>query len=145
VIDRFTRRLDVASLLRVLAIVAEAGRPLEVAIAALAQDWPRSSVRSRLWRVLAEIEVGGDWCESMRLHGLLTTTDAAVLQSAARVGNLAWAMRETAAGIERKQSYRLLACLQVALPAVVLVFGGVVLVIVVGLFWPLVVLIESLT
>jgi len=144
VIDRLTRCIDMAALLRVFAVVAEAGRPLEVAIAALAQHWPRYSVCSRLWRVLADVQAGGDWCDSMRQHGLLTRTDAALLQSAARVGNLAWAMRETAAGTERRISYRVAAWLQVAFPVVVLVFGGVVLVVVVGLFIPLVALIEKL-
>ena len=143
-IDRLTRRLDMANVLRVLAVVAEAGRPLEVAIATLVQHWPRHSVRRRLLRVLADVQGGGDWCESMRLHGLLTTTDAAVLQSAARVGNLAWAMRETAAGTERRISYRVVGCLQVAFPAVVLIFGGMVFTVVVGLFLPLVSLIEKL-
>jgi protein transport protein HofC len=144
-VDRFTRRLDAASLLRVLAVVAQAGRPLEAAIATLAQQWPRSSVRSRLWRVLADVQVGENWHRSMRLYGLLTAADVAVLESAERLGNVPWAMREIAAGTERKIAYRLMACLQVAFPALVLVFGGVVLVIVVGLFWPLVVLIESLS
>jgi len=143
-IDRLTRRLEMSALLRMFAVVVEAGRPMEIAIASLAQRWPRYSVRSRLRRVLADMQVGGDWCESMRQHGLLTVTDAALLQSAARVGNLAWAMRETAAGTERKISYHVAAWLQVAFPVVVLFFGGVVLLIVVGLFIPLVALIEKL-
>jgi type II secretory pathway component PulF len=143
-VDGFMRRLDVASLLRVLAVVAEAGRPLEVAIAALACHWPRNSVRVRLARVLADVQMGDDWRRSMRQHGLLSGADAALLESAARLGNLSWALRETAAGSERKIAYRLMAGLQVAIPALVLVFGGIVMTFVVGLFWPLCDLIESM-
>jgi protein transport protein HofC len=80
----------------------------------------------------------------MRLHGLLTASDVALLLSATRVGNLPWAMREAAAGIERRLRYRLITLLEIAWPIVTLVFGGIVLVIVVALFWPLVTLIERL-
>ena len=138
------RRLDAAAVLRMLAVVAAAGRPLEPALAAFARGFPNASLRRRLRRVRDNVSYGADCWDSFRDHGLLRPQETALLQSAARVGNLPWMLGETAAGIERKFTYRMRVVSQFLLPAAVLAFGAVVFSIVVGLFLPLVVLIEKL-
>ena len=80
----------------------------------------------------------------MMYHGLLRPVDAAVLASAQRVGNLAWALRETAAGGERRTGYWLQFCLQLLYPLLVLCVGGLVLSVAVAFFVPLVAIIEAL-
>lgn len=140
-----TRRLDVAAVLRLLAVAAEAGRPLEPALAAFARNFPNPSLRRRLRSVSADIVQGAGCWESFREHGLLRPQEAAMLASAAQLGNLPWLLGETAAGIERKFAYRLQVLAQFLLPVAVLAFGGLVFCVVVGLFLPSIMLIEHLT
>ena len=138
------RRLDTAAVLRMLGVVAAAGRPLEPALAAFARGFPNASLRRRLRRVREDVSSGADCWESFGEHGLLRSQETALLKSAARVGNLPWMLGETAAGIERKFTYRMRVVSQFLLPAAVLTFGAVVFSIVVGLFLPLVSLIEKM-
>ncbi|HUY91372.1 MAG TPA: type II secretion system F family protein [Pirellulales bacterium] len=140
-----TRRLDIVSVLRLLAVTAEAGRPLEPALAVFARNFPNPSLRRRLRRVKADVDQGADCWESFRDHGLLRPQETAMLKSAARVGNLPWLLGLSAAGIERKFAYRLQVLSQFLLPAAVLAIGALVFCIVVGLFMPLISLIERLT
>ncbi len=143
-ISAFVRRWNMATVLRTAATAAEAERPLEIGLMALARSYPNPSLRRRLALALGDISLGADWCDSFLQHGLLREHEAGLLRAAARAGNLAWALRETAAGIERRCIYRLRATSQLLTPAVVLLLGGVTSVIVIGMFLPLVSLIENL-
>jgi protein transport protein HofC len=141
---RLVRRLDTAAILDALSLVARQQRPLPEGIAALAWSYPKWGVRRRLWRTVADIEVGRDWCESLYRHGLIRRADRAILQAAQRVGNLPWALQEMADSNRRRLAYRIQAAVQVLVPAVVVVFGLVVAFIVVALFLPLIALIQKL-
>jgi len=138
------RRLDVAAVLRLLAVAAAAERPLEPALAAFARTFPNDSLRRRLRRVRDDVSHGADCWESFRIHGLLKAREAAMLKTAERVGNLPWMLGETSAGIERRFAYRLQIASQFAMPAVVLTLGALVFAVVVGLFLPIIALIENL-
>ena len=138
------RRLDVAAVLRLLAVIAAAERPLEPALAAFARTFPNDSLRRRLRRVREDVSYGADCWESFRVYGLLNSREVAMLKTAERVGNLPWMLGETSASIERRFAYRLQIASQFAMPAVVLTFGALVFAVVVGLFLPIVALIEKL-
>src|SRR4051794_6557259 len=69
---------------------------------------------------------GGDWLDVLRAEGLIRAADAAVLDSAQRAGDLAWAFREVAEGAERRLNYRLQALSQALFPAVVLAVGALI-------------------
>ncbi len=138
------RRWNMATVLRSAAVSAETHRPLEMGLASLARTYPSPSLRRKLRQALGDVALGADWCDSFQQHGLLREQEAALLKSAARAGNLPWALRETAAGIERQTSYRVQAISQLLTPAIVLVLGGVTSLIVIGLFAPLATLIERL-
>ena len=71
--------------------------------------------------------------------------DAALLASAERVGNLPWAMRETADSGERRLAYRLVAVGQVFQTLAILAMGGLVLLFTITYFSPLVTLIEAMS
>lgn len=139
------RRLESAVVLRALAAAAESNQSLLPAFSALAEYYPSTPIRVRLQRAMNELMQGCPWQDSLRHHGLLRAADAVFLDSAERVGNLPWALREVADSIERRVSTRLLGWLQLLVPAMVLALGVVVMFIVVGLFMPLVRLIENLT
>jgi protein transport protein HofC len=93
---------------------------------------------------LGDISLGADWRQSFQQHGLLREREVGLLKSAAQAGNLPWALRETAAGMERQCAHRVRAIFQLLTPIVVLTLGAVTSLIVIGLFIPLVSLIEHL-
>jgi protein transport protein HofC len=140
-----TRRLETARILDALSLVAQQQRPLVEGIATLAQSYPKYSIRRRLRRVAKDVSAGIDWGDSLVDRGLIQRADWAVLQSAQRVGNLAWAMREMADSHRRRLAYRMNALLQMAFPLVLLIYGGIVGVFVVAYFLPLIALIQRLT
>jgi protein transport protein HofC len=142
---RLLVRIDTAQILRALAVTMEGGMPLTAGLLALAKTYPRVGIRTDLQRVYEAVNGGADWCASLGSAGLLSTIDGAVLESAQRVGNLPWAMREMAQSGERRLSYRLQVLVQVAFPIIVLCIGMLVFFIASGLFMPLVKLITELS
>jgi type II secretory pathway component PulF len=140
---RFVRRADTALILDSLALAVEHQLSLPQALTSLTIAYPKTAVRRRLNRVLADIETGRDWRESLLARGLIRKTDLAVLQAAGPVGNLAWALAEMADSNRRRLAYRLYATIQLLYPAVILVLGSLVMFIVVGIFMPLIALINK--
>jgi type II secretory pathway component PulF len=67
-----------------------------------------------------------------------------VLEAAERAGNLSWALRELAEGSERRLGYRMQALAQVLFPLIVILIGGIVFLLAVAYFSPLIRLVEEL-
>ncbi len=111
----------------------------------LARHYPRKHVRSRLQSAAISINHGAHWCESFEREGLMNPADAAVLESAARVGNLAWALDEMADRRLRRFTYGLQLLYNWLFPIVVVVFGFFVMLIAVAMFLPLIALTQALT
>jgi type II secretory pathway component PulF len=140
----FRRNLHKPSLLRALAGVVERNQPLQVAMAALAESYPSRGTRRRLQLVREAQAMGeSDW-QAFARQGLLTPADADVLNAAACVGNLPWAMRTLAEGSERRQGYRIQFAMQLLWPLAILAVGSLVGVMVVGWFMPIAAMIRSL-
>lgn len=140
-----TRRLDTATILDALSISTEAGRPMPEALTTLAARYPKRSIRHRLRQMWFRVADGRDWCESLLASRLLRPAEAGVLQSAARAGNLAWAMREMADSNRRRFAYRLSAILQIVFPVALCLIGLLVGSYVIAFFMPLVELVRSLS
>jgi type II secretory pathway component PulF len=141
----FWLRSDGALVMRALSFAVQQGRELGPALRLLAQQYPRPSVARRLERAVEGIDRGTDWCDALRSEGLLTSTDAALLQAAQRVGNLAWALDEMSEGSLRRWAFRWKILVDIAFPLLILVLGLLVMFIVIGLFLPLVSLIQGLS
>ena len=141
---RLWRRNDTATILDSLALAAGQNRPLLEGIRSLAESYPKPSVRRRLRQAAGEVQSGGDWCDGLLRHGLLRQADYAILQAAQRVGNLPWALREMADSNRRRLAYRVQALTQMLFPPAVLVFGGIVMFVVVGIFRLMIALVEKL-
>jgi type II secretory pathway component PulF len=139
------RRLDTAAVFDSLSIVADRRRPMPDGLASLARSFPVASVRGRLRRVLADVEAGEDWAESLRRHELIGEAELAVIAAAGRAGNLSWALRELAESNRRRWGYRAVVWLQILFPVVIVSVGFLVALYVVGYFLPLVTLIQSMT
>jgi type II secretory pathway component PulF len=143
-LSTLSRRRETAVVLRALAVATEADRPVELAMSALAEHYPSLPICGRLRRALAKMAVGQPWAEALADQGLLRRGELALVSSAQRVGNLTWALRDVADGIERRFALRLQRWLEVLLPILVLSAGAVVMYIIVALFVPLISLITKL-
>jgi type II secretory pathway component PulF len=141
---QFWRRCDGALVMRSLALTVTQQRNLHATIFMLSKQYPKKSVGDRLARASRQIDNGVAWSEALCGVGLISHADAAVLQAAERVGNLPWALDEMADSALRRFALRLRMMLNIAFPLVVLSFGAVVLLITVGMFLPLVSLIEGM-
>jgi type II secretory pathway component PulF len=144
IVDRLFGARHSALILRCMAQVIEANRPLPQGFATLAQSYPSAEYGRRLRAVARDVHQGGDWCESMTKNRLIRPSEAALLESARRVGNLPWAMRQAAESSERRLAYRFQFWLQWLAPVMVSAIGAVVFLVVVAYFTPLVFLIRRL-
>ncbi|MGW8256393.1 MAG: type II secretion system F family protein, partial [Thermoguttaceae bacterium] len=95
-------------------------------------------------RVARDLDQGVSWSDSLRRRRLIQSVDQAVLQAAERVGNLPWALRETADSNRRRMAYRLNAIMQLAFPPIILCLGAAVMVVILAFFYPLIYLIYGL-
>jgi type II secretory pathway component PulF len=144
VLDRLFYRRHTAVIFRALATIIDAGRPLSNGFSSLARSYPRAWIRARLARVCHFTEKGESWITALQSQGLIRVTDAELLRSADRAGNLGWALKELANSGERRFAYRVQAFSQILFPIVVLMTGGVVFVFAVAYFSPIVQLIEGI-
>jgi type II secretory pathway component PulF len=142
--NRIFLRRHTAIVLRALALAVENDKPIGQAIDALVRHYPSDWIRSRLLGVARDVQHGADWSQALRYHGLINKADLAVLESAQRVGNLPWALRQTAESGERRLAYRLQIITQGVFPLFVLAIGAMAFFIIFGYFSPLVSLIEVL-
>jgi len=145
ILSRFFQRFDTPGILRNLSQVVAAQQPIQEGLSVLACNHRRENMRFKLTLVLELVHSGNDCWTALRQQGVLTAREQAVLQSASRVGNLPWTLKEVSTSIERRLSYRLMAWAQWIEPAVVLVIGGMVMFIMVALFMPLVKLLNDLS
>ncbi len=104
----------------------------------------RRVVRRSLARAAEGTGGGADWCDCLQAEKMVTPAEAAVLKSAARAGNLSWALREMAEVSSNRLIYRAKALLSIATPFCMVLMAMPVAVLTVGCFIPLVKLIENL-
>ncbi|MBW3598265.1 MAG: type II secretion system F family protein [Planctomycetes bacterium] len=143
-VRRLWRGVHTAWILQSLAVVVRRGRPIAEGLQLLAASYPRDYVAARLYSAFAAVENGEDWRRALQTQGLIRPTDAAVLLSGERAGNLAWTLEELAEGRLRRMSYRLRAAVSVLFPCIVLIVAAPVFFFAVGLFLPLIQLIRGL-
>ncbi len=144
-LNRLWRRCDSALLMRTLSLTVGEQRGLGSAVAMLARQYPLPSVGKRLEKATKEIESGVHWCDALRSVGLMNGAEAALLKTAENVGNLEWALGEMSDSVLRRFSFRARATLNVAFPFVLLACGFVVFIFVVGMFLPLISIIQGLS
>lgn len=139
---RLFRRYDGALVMRGLALSIRRGLPLPQALALIQENYPIRQVASQLAQAGGRIAQGSDWCQSLRQTGLIGSADAAVLAAGQRAGNLDWALEEMADSAVRRQTYWVQLLTQILFPITLLLLAGVIFVFVLGVFLPLVSLIQ---
>ena len=140
-----TRRYDGAMVMRSLAVAVDQKRPLGDMIRLLAKWYPRASVRGLLTTALRRMEQGADWREALRSVGLIRRADAAVLGAAQRAGNLRWALVEMSDSAQRRAAFHIQCWFNFLYPLAIGAAGICVGVFAIGLFMPIIALIQGLT
>lgn len=131
------RELRSAEILQKLSLATHAGRPVAGALSTLARYHFDPTVRRKLLYVRNEVEQGTEVWQSMAAVDLLTAPEQRVLETADRVGNRTWALRQLAATKKRRTSRHLQRVADLLLPALVLVMGAFVLFQALTVFVPL--------
>ncbi|QDU00226.1 type II secretion system F family protein [Gimesia aquarii] len=130
--------------LRFLHVVTDSGRPLMGAFETLTHCTKNRFLSQRFRAILEDIRKGNDCWTSLHDYSLLTPGEVRLLQSAQRAGNLSWALKAIAKSIERRIDYRMALIREYLEPALILSMGCLVGVFVIGLFLPLVELMNNL-
>jgi type II secretory pathway component PulF len=143
-LKRIMRWIELAPVLRMLAIVTRRGRPLPEALAAVAARHPKRWVRRRVGLAVRDQAAGIPWQESLRRRRLLGAADLATLSAAERNGNLPWALEQLGDSYTRRADFRLRAWGEFAWPLALLAMGLAVAVFVIAYFMPLVFLVNNL-
>ncbi|MDC0274192.1 type II secretion system F family protein, partial [Planctomycetaceae bacterium] len=144
-VGRFVRRLDVPELLRILSSTADAKRPFEETVHLMSFAHRRSAIKDAMQKVEQHFKQGDDLWNAMQTTGLITRPESALLKSAQDAGNLPWALNQVADSLERRFAFRWMATLEFLQPAVVLFMGFVTLFICLGMFMPLIKLLNDLS
>lgn len=137
------RELHFADVLEKLSVAAAAGRPMAGAVSTLARYHFDPALRRRLLYVRNEMEQGADAWQSMRAVGLLSPQEAHLMDTAERVGNRPWVLKQLAQLKKRRGAARISRWAELILPAVILFAGAFVLLNAVSMFTSLVSIIYS--
>jgi type IV pilus assembly protein PilC len=132
-------------LLRILSIVVQGGRPLVGAVSTMARHHPSATVRNHLLFLRNEIERGGEIWDDLAELGFLKPSESRILEAASRAGNLSWALAEIAGSIERDVDYRTTYVLEIVRPVVLVAVSLAVGIFAIGIFLPLVKLVNDLS
>ncbi len=144
-IRRWTVAFHGALVMRSLARTIDAERDLPHSLIDLASAYPSRYVRRRLVSVAQAAEQGQSWIDEMARGHLISSTTAAVLRSAERVGNLSWALRESSESTIRRLHVRVNSLIHVLAPVVILVTALPIAFVVIAMFLPLTRLIDALS
>jgi len=143
--DRLARRRHSATIMRALATLVEADRPLQGGLSTMATTYPVGWVRDKIDRTSRRVGEGTDWAEALRSVGLLRRADVDLIAASTRTGHLAWALRRLADSGDRRMVDRIRTWSQVLFPLVLLAMAGVVAFFALAYFSPLLALIEVLS
>lgn len=144
IIDRVFRSRRTASVLRILAVAAEERTPLGEALGRMALTHPSAVVCRSLHQAANLVNDGGDWADALGATKIVSTKEVTLLKSAQHTGNLPWALRQIADRRVKLTMYRIASLINVIYPFVIVFLGSVVGFYVIGLFIPIVKLINGM-
>jgi type IV pilus assembly protein PilC len=130
--------------LKSLGILLEAEKPVPEALAILldSEEFP-AEVRRRLRSARARAEQGEGLADSLYRAGLLPRTMAPLVRAAERARNLPWALTELGDHLSLRAARLLQRTYMVLAPTIVVAIGTVIGFLVVGMFIPLIKLIDG--
>jgi type IV pilus assembly protein PilC len=132
-------------LLGLLAVIIEAGKPIPEGIAILVESGQFSKVvERRLQHAHDRIVDGEALAVSLNRYGLLSSAMTPLVQTAERIRNLPWVLRELAELLADRTIKRMRRGSMTLMPILVIGVGTLVGYIVIGMFFPLIDLISTL-
>lgn len=131
--------------LRILGVVIQAGRPLVGALSTMARHHQSPTVRNHLLFIRNEVERGDEAFQLLFETGFLRRSETRILEAAGRAGNLPWALEELSGRIERDVNYRMALLMEIIRPAFLFTVAVCVGIFAIGMFLPLVKLINDLS
>jgi type II secretory pathway component PulF len=143
-LGRLYRMHTQSRLLRMLAPLLGAGKPLPAALGILADSgYFRGTALYRLAQAQTRVEEGESLAESLRHVGLLPRSMAALVQAAERAHNLPWALAELGEA-QAKRTVRVSQRFSMAVfPIAIVLVGACVAFVAFGMFLPLLTLIAE--
>lgn len=145
IVGRLWWSADCSLIMQWLAVAVRRGLPISEMVRMLATHFPQTRVRKKLERASMRIDRGQDWCDSLRATRIFRHREGALFKSAELAGNLPWALDEMAQSGIRRSAYRIRGWINLLFPALVCVFGAVVLFVCLGTMLPLIALIQGLS
>jgi len=145
-ISRLYRLQVRAHFLKMLGLLVGAGKTIPEALTLLATSGHfAGAVRWRLWSACRLVENGTSLADSLRRRGLITRSMAPLVAAAQRAQNLPWALGELGETLSGRALRILLRISLVTTPVTVLIVGAVVAFVAIGIFSPLVELLQRLS
>lgn len=141
---RWFPRRDAPGVLRSLAVAAASGRPLPGVVRGLGERHPRRDLGERLGRIGETLEAGDETWTSLRDEGFLSRPEAEAVAASARARHLPFALQAIADGMDRARRRRLLWCIELGKPVLILGMAAFVGFYCVAFFLPLVKLIREI-
>lgn len=138
-------RYWVPDALRLLSISAVARLPFAETLHFIQRELRPGAAARAFSRLRQRVSAGDDCISAMQDLRLLKPREAAFLQAAGRSGHVDWGMQHLAADIDRRRAGRCRRLLNTIQPLVIIAAGIVVLLVVVGLFMPLIKLVNDLS
>jgi type IV pilus assembly protein PilC len=135
-------RLETPNVLRSLAQTVVCHQPLTLGVQSLETHHPHRGIRKRMRRLREQIGRGNNGFQPLADAGLLSSREADALTCAERAGNLAWVLDSLAENIERRHRSWQESVVETVQPAVIAAIGLLVLAICVGIFYPIIQLIQ---
>ena len=135
-------RLETPGVLRSLAQTVVCHQPLSQGVQTLEVHHAHRAIRKRMRRLREEIVRGNDGFQPLADAGLLSSQEADALTCAERAGNLAWVLDSLADNIERRHRALQESFVETVQPTVVAMVGSLVLAICVGMFYPIIQIIQ---
>lgn len=133
-----------AEVLERLSTVTAAGRPLPGALSTLARYHFDPAIRHKLLFARNEVEQGADLWQSLKTVKLMSPAEVAVMETATRVGNRSWALRQLAYAKKMRVGRKIEQLSSLLLPLLVVALGGLVLWQATAMFSTLTAIIDSI-
>ena len=134
---------EVGDILRILGVVSNSGRPLGRAMSTIARYHDSPAMRQRLLFVHNELLHGAELWPTLQEVGMIGAPERRLLESATRVGNVGWVLRQLARRRDDRLSELQEAVRRVITPVCVVLLGLGVLCLTLAVIAPLVTLVEG--
>jgi type II secretory pathway component PulF len=141
---RFYSSVDVATMMRMLAVAIQHNLPLTETMYLLAGFYPLGGPRAKLAQAAGRVAQGNHWTDALQSTGLVKRSENAVFKAAERAGNLAWALNEMADSRVRRSARRFRAVSGVLFPLIIVSYALCVLFISVAVWAPITQMIQAL-